>query len=114
MKLTSDECIKSLKELYGNKIVMVGNFKGEKRKTTFKCSKHGEFEQTPYQLITKKVGCNKCSEMEVESPKSYWELIENCQNEANKYSNLRSLAMNSPFCYFTIIKNGWKNEIKFN
>lgn len=114
MKLTNEECIKSLQELYKGNIVMVGDFKGEKRKTTFKCSKHGEFEQTPYQLITKKVGCNKCSEDVVELPKSYWEVIENCQNEADKYSDMRSLSLNSPFCYFTIVKNGWKDRIKFN
>ena len=112
MKLTSDECIKSLKELYQGNIVMVGDFKGEKRKTIFRCSKHGDFEQTPYQLITKKVGCSMCS-TESLSSKSYWEIFENCQYEATKYNDMKSLAIANPFCYFTIVKNGWKNKINF-
>lgn len=113
MKLTSNECIKSLKELYASDIVMIGDFKGEKRKTIFKCVRHGEFEQTPYQLITNKVGCPLCSNEVRKSPKGYWEFLENCQNEANKYDDIKTLALNSPFCYFTIVKNGWKNKIKF-
>lgn len=44
-------------------------------------------------------------------PNGYWDIKENCFNEAKKYRNLKEFQLKCYGAYHCAIKNGWKDEI---
>lgn len=60
-KLNEDEFKERLKDIFGDKIVLIGPFIDMKTETVFKCLEHGEFYKKPIQLL-KGSNCPKCIE----------------------------------------------------
>lgn len=48
--------------------------------------------------------------MKNKKPSGYWDNFENCKNECKKYQYLKYLKINSPGCYYSLIRNKWKDE----
>ena len=59
----TEDVIKEIKEIYGDKYIIPSDFKyiRSKEKLHLICPKHGDFYPYYYNFITKKHGCKKCS-----------------------------------------------------
>jgi hypothetical protein len=61
IKLDTNEFIKKAKEIHANKYdYSLVDYKNFKSKVKINCDKHGVFEQTPFNHITNKHGCQIC------------------------------------------------------
>lgn len=105
-----------IKDLYGNYIESLEEYKNASTKIKFVCHKkdsdgkeHGEFTKTPYELITLKRVCPKCMGLENKKPNGYWNKKENCLIEAKKYKNIYELQKKCYGCYKGIKRNKWND-----
>jgi len=65
-------------------------------------------------LLSKKLLSQLCEEMgwqQLNKPKGYWNIKENCIEEAKKYNSYNDMNINCKVGTKQILKNGWKYEI---
>lgn len=51
-----------------------------------------------------------CGKMDGYTDYDYWNNYENCAKEAKKYGSLKKIYLYNKVCYYSIIRNEWKND----
>lgn len=74
------------------------------------CPKHGEFLITPEQHL-RGHGCKECCGLSHIKPYNYWNVRENCFNEAKKYRGKYDFQKHAEGAYNAAIRNGWLDDM---
>ena len=112
--MSAEEALKKIREVHGDKYMIPKDWKyvNANADITLYCPEHGEFHKDFYRLVNKKQGCPVCQHGgKVYRVPGYWNIRENCIEEAKKYKNKCDLQKHSFACYSGAKRNGWLGEI---
>lgn len=74
-------------------------------------NEHGEFIKTPNEVINLKHSCDKCQKQGCRKPFGYWNIKENCIEEAKKYNTKYKLQKKCIGCYNSFFRNNWVDDL---
>lgn len=98
------------------------DYNNSKTKLLWCCSKNHSWEAIPLNVVNKGSWCPFCNKEKhrkskritesprVKMPKGYWDNLENCKNEALKYTTNGNWQKHSPLSYRWASKNNWLEE----
>lgn len=112
--MNTKEAIEKIREVHGDKYSLSDGWEYVNARADIKlfCKEHGEFHKDFYRLVNMKQGCPVCSHNgRVYKSTGYWNIYENCLEEAKKYHNKHELERKCIGCYQGIRRNGWLDDI---
>lgn len=117
VRFTNDEFQQKLASKYNGKISTNDTYVNANTSLTFYCheldedgNEHGEFKQTPYQLINRGVKCPKCSPHAHHKEANYWNNKERCEEVAKLCFNKYEFQTKYCSAYRNAKKNNWLDE----